>query len=78
MFEGLTVETELVAASKLKFILLRADFDYCGNWTSQVTKVLQLHSPPSSQPRRPGTSSGVLRKRCLSALQEFGWEEQPP
>ena len=25
----------------------------------------------SSQPRRPGTGSGVLRRRCLSALQEL-------
>ena len=54
VFEGLTVEIELVVASKLRFILLRADFDYWGNWTSQVTEVLQLHSPPSSQPRRQG------------------------
>ena len=28
VFEGLTAEIELVAASKLRFILLRADFDY--------------------------------------------------
>ena len=28
VFEGLTTEIELVAASKLKFILLRADFHY--------------------------------------------------
>ena len=28
VFEGLTAETELVAASRLKFILLRADFNY--------------------------------------------------
>ena len=32
----------------------------------------------SSQPKRPGMGSGVLRKRCLSALQEFGREERPP
>ena len=74
-FEGLTAEIELVATSRLKFILLWVDFNYWGSWTSQVTKVLKLYSPPSSLPRRPGTSLGVLRKRCLSALQEFGWEE---
>ena len=28
VFEGLTAETELVAASGLKFILLIVDFDY--------------------------------------------------
>ena len=41
-------------------------------------KVLQLHSTPSSQPRRLGTGSGVLRNHCLSALQEIGREERTP
>ena len=75
---GLTAEIEIEASSKMRFLLLRVDFDYWGNWTNQVIEVLQLHSLLSSQPRRLGTSLGVLTKHCLSALQEFGWEEQPP
>ena len=57
-----------------------AEISYCwvqGVLLSYWTSLLFACST-SSQPRRPGTGSGVLRKRCLSALQEFGREEWPP
>ena len=68
---------DLVATFKLKIILMRAE---C--FTEVLNQSVDrgfycLYSPPSSQPRRPGTSSRVLRKRCLSALQDFCREERP-
>ena len=41
-FEGLTTETELIAAIRLKFLLLWVDLDYWGNLTSQVTEGLKV------------------------------------
>ena len=41
-FEGLTTKTKLIAAFRLKFLLLWAYFNYWGNWTNQLTKGLKV------------------------------------
>ena len=72
VFEGIIADWSS-ATFKLKDLTAESRVFLLRYWTS-----LLFAFSTSSQQRRPGTGSGVLRKRCLSALQDIGREEHPP
>ena len=77
-FEGLTAETKLIAAIRMKFLLLWEDLNYWGNWTSQVTEGLKDILHPVLYQDDQEIGSGVLTKCSLKISPGAGWEEQRP
>ena len=77
-FEGLTAETELIAAIRLKFLLLWAYLNYWGNWTSQVTEGLKDISSTQYSTRRTKNMLGGPKEALSKISPRVGWEEQPP
>ena len=65
MFEGITVENHTAES-----ILLLPRYS-----TSQVIEGSAVAFSTQFSAKKTKNKLGVLRKRCLSALQEFGWEE---